>query len=151
MESTNYSIKDYNNILNACIGIFNILNLGKIIYLKFVSNDNKSVKLEFKTNLNKTYFFITDEFGKVIQVREDSLDGKIIYEPNDDYNVENNVSDTNRGLYTFEQMPWIEYIEIDEENGKRKLRSDAPEEIVKNIMNLIILNFKTILELVIIY
>ena len=28
-------------------------------------------------------------------------------------------------------MPWIEYIEIDEETGKRKLRSDAPEEIVK--------------------
>ena len=132
MESANYSIKDYNNILNACIGIFNILNLGKIIYLELVSGNSKSIKLKIKNNLNKSYFFITDEFGKVVQTRADSLDGKIIYTLRDDYNVENNTLYTNKGLYTSEKMPWLEYLEIDEDTGKRKLRGDTPEEIVDN-------------------
>lgn len=131
MESTNYNIKEYNNILNACIGIFNTLDLGKIIYLELISEDNKSMKIEIKNNQNKLYYFITDEFGGVVQVREDTLDGRIIYAPNDDYNVENNTFQMNKGLYTSDQMPWIEYLEINEETGERKLKTDTPEEIVK--------------------
>ena len=32
-------------------------------------------------------------------------------------------------MYTKEQMPWIEYLEIDETTLERKLRKDAPKEI----------------------
>lgn len=132
MESANYNINDYNNILNACIGIFNTLNLGKIIYLELISEDNKSMKIEIKNNQNKSYYFITDEFGGVVQAREDTLDGKIIYSPSDDYNDNGNtISHLNKDIYTLDQQPWIEYLEIDEATGERKLRADTPEEIVK--------------------
>lgn len=36
----------------------------------------------------------------------------------------------NKDIYTLNQRPWIEYLEIDEETGERKLRADTPEEIV---------------------
>lgn len=32
-------------------------------------------------------------------------------------------------MLTFEEAPWVEYLEIDEETFERKLRSDTPEEI----------------------
>ena len=36
-----------------------------------------------------------------------------------------------KGIYTLEQTPWMDYLEIDEETGERKLQIDAPEEIKK--------------------
>jgi|GEM_PF-6078059 hypothetical protein len=32
-------------------------------------------------------------------------------------------------MLTFEEAPWIEYLEIDEETRQRRLRDDTPEEI----------------------
>lgn len=32
-------------------------------------------------------------------------------------------------MLTFEEAPWIEYLEIDEESRQRKLRDDTPDEI----------------------
>lgn len=34
-------------------------------------------------------------------------------------------------ILTFEQAQWIEYLEIDEKTGKRKLKKETPEEIKK--------------------
>ena len=34
-----------------------------------------------------------------------------------------------KAISTSNQKPWLEYIEIDEESGKRKLRNDTPKEI----------------------
>lgn len=59
--------------------------LGNIIYLELISENNKSMKIEINNNLNKSYYFITDEFGGVVQTRENTLDGKSIYAPNDDF------------------------------------------------------------------
>lgn len=70
--------------MNACIGIFNILNIGKIIEIQLISNENNVVKIEIKNHLHKSYYFITDEYGKVVKAIEGSLDGKIIYTSNDD-------------------------------------------------------------------
>lgn len=36
-----------------------------------------------------------------------------------------------KGILTFEQAQWIEYIEIDEKTGKRKLKKGTPKEIRK--------------------
>lgn len=36
-----------------------------------------------------------------------------------------------KGIYTLEQTPWVDYLEIDEETGERKLQIDIPEEIKK--------------------
>ena len=35
-----------------------------------------------------------------------------------------------KSIMTLEQAPWIEYIEIDEKSGERKLKKDTPKEIV---------------------
>lgn len=32
-------------------------------------------------------------------------------------------------MLTFEEAPWVEYLEIDEETRERKLRNDTPDEI----------------------
>lgn len=32
-------------------------------------------------------------------------------------------------MLTFNEAPWIEYLEIDEETGKRVLKEDTPKEI----------------------
>lgn len=32
-------------------------------------------------------------------------------------------------MLTFNEAPWIEYLEIDEETGQRRLRADTPKEI----------------------
>ena len=32
-------------------------------------------------------------------------------------------------MFTFDDAPWVEYLEIDEETRQRKLRDDTPEEI----------------------
>ena len=37
-------------------------------------------------------------------------------------------------MLTKSQAPWVEYLEIDEETGARKLKDDAPEEIKKAYM-----------------
>lgn len=34
-------------------------------------------------------------------------------------------------ILTFEQAQWIEYLEIDEKTGERKLKKETPEEIKK--------------------
>lgn len=34
-------------------------------------------------------------------------------------------------VLTFEQAQWIEYLEIDEKTGERKLKKETPEEIKK--------------------
>ena len=34
-------------------------------------------------------------------------------------------------MLTKEQAVWIDYLEIDEETGERKLNSDAPDEVKK--------------------
>ena len=34
-----------------------------------------------------------------------------------------------KGLMTFEQAPWVEYLEIDEKTGERRLRKDTPKDI----------------------
>lgn len=34
-------------------------------------------------------------------------------------------------ILTFEQAQWIEYLEIDEKTGKRKLKKGTPKEIKK--------------------
>lgn len=32
-------------------------------------------------------------------------------------------------MFTFEEAPWVEYLEIDEETRERRLRDDTPDEI----------------------
>ncbi len=32
-------------------------------------------------------------------------------------------------MLTLNEAPWVEYLEIDEETGERKLRADTPQEI----------------------
>lgn len=32
-------------------------------------------------------------------------------------------------MLTFEEAPWVEYLEIDEDTRQRRLRDDTPEEI----------------------
>ncbi len=32
-------------------------------------------------------------------------------------------------MFTLNEAPWVQYLEIDEETGERKLRADTPEEI----------------------
>lgn len=32
-------------------------------------------------------------------------------------------------MLTFNEAPWVEYLEIDEETGERRLREDTPKEI----------------------
>ncbi len=32
-------------------------------------------------------------------------------------------------MFTMEQAPWVEYLEIDEETLERRLREDTPDEI----------------------
>lgn len=34
-------------------------------------------------------------------------------------------------ILTFEQAQWVEYLEIDEKTGERKLKKETPEEIKK--------------------
>lgn len=36
-----------------------------------------------------------------------------------------------KGIFTQQQMPWVEYLEIDEKTLKRYLREDTPEQIKK--------------------
>lgn len=79
MNLKNYNLVEYNNILNACIGIFNKLKLGKIIYLELIYNQEGVIKVTLKNELDKLYYFITDEFGEVIEAREGSLQGNVIY------------------------------------------------------------------------
>lgn len=83
MGSKDYNLVEYNEILNACIGIFNKLELGKIIYLELIYNQEGIIKIALKNELDKLYYFITDEFGEVIEAREESLQGNIIYNSKD--------------------------------------------------------------------
>ena len=32
-------------------------------------------------------------------------------------------------MLTFDEAPWVEYLEIDEETGERKLKENTPQEI----------------------
>lgn len=32
-------------------------------------------------------------------------------------------------MLTFKDAPWVEYLEIDEETGKRRIKEDIPREI----------------------
>lgn len=40
-----------------------------------------------------------------------------------------------KSIYTLDQTPWIDYLEIDEETNERKLRIDTPEEIKQQYNN----------------
>ena len=42
-----------------------------------------------------------------------------------------------KDIFTLEQAPWIEYLEIDENTRERKLRDDTPKEILQKYNNFI--------------
>ena len=93
---------------------------NKIIYTKKLGI---IAYADFLKEYNDYYIFAIHFDGK------DSFDAKIVEISNTKELSHLQVSD--KGIYTSEQKPWIEYLEIDEETGERKLRTDTPEEIVK--------------------
>ena len=132
-NSYNNKILDIDNIniiLNSILTTSAFLNLENIKDIKFLQS-KQGYTIEVSNNNRKLYMEIS-EFGYVEIVRENSINGKIVYLPDDDYNVnKENIIPVNKNIYTLDQMPWIEYIEIDEETHERKLRTDTPEEIVR--------------------
>lgn len=93
---------------------------NKIIYTKKLGI---IAYADFLKEFNDYYILAIHFDGK------DSFDAKIAEISNTKELSHSQVSD--KGIYTSEQKPWIEYLEIDEETGERKLRTDTPEEIVK--------------------
>lgn len=134
------NITRINKILSSVFRTSQIVKIEKIDSIKFLPS-KVGYTIEVKDNHDKFYYmFVDDELCYVAQVRENSIDGKIVFVPDDDYippttnnfnDNKNNISQSNKNIYTIDQQPWIEYLEIDEETGERKLRADAPEEIVK--------------------
>lgn len=93
---------------------------NKIIYTKKLGI---IAYADFLKEYNDYYIFAIHFDGK------NSFDAKIAEISNT--NETSNLKVSNKDIYTLDQKPWIEYLEIDEETGKRKLKTDTPEDIVK--------------------
>lgn len=93
---------------------------NKIIYTKKLGI---IAYADFLKEYNDYYIFAIHFDGK------DCFDAKIAEISNTKESSRLQVFD--KGIYTSEQKPWIEYLEIDEETGERRLRNNTPEEIVK--------------------
>lgn len=112
-------VSNFNQICDDMVIIENVDDWNFVSYSKKLGIIAWS-NVQFEDNY---YIFAIEFAGK------EQFDKKI----DEIYNIKNSSTSqaTNKGIYTLEQKPWIEYLEIDEETGERKLRSDTPEEIVK--------------------
>lgn len=126
-SNRNLDIDNINILLSSILTTSAFLNMENIKNIKFLPC-KQGYTIEISSDNRKLYMEIS-EFGYVEIVRENSIDGKIVYMPDDDFTDNNNILD--KDIYTIDQAPWVEYLEIDEETGERKLKSDTPKEIVQ--------------------
>lgn len=115
----NKFVSNFNQICDDMVIIENVDGWNFVSYSKKLGIIAWS-NVQYEDN---DYIFVIEFAGK------EQFDKKI----DEIYDIKNsNTSQAiDKGIYTLEQKPWIEYLEIDEETGERKLRNDTPEEIVK--------------------
>lgn len=83
-DDKNININKINKILSSVFMTSQIVKIEKIDSIKFLPSEVGYI-IEIKDNHDKFYYMIVDdEIGYVAQVRENSIDGKIIFVPMDD-------------------------------------------------------------------
>lgn len=130
-ENSNYkniSLEVINYILESTFITSEILNIKEIKEIKFLPSKN-GYTIEVKSKDEKTYYMGISEFGYVEVVREKTIDGKIVYMPDDDYKIDE-IHVDNKNIHTKEEMPWIDYLEIDENTLERHIiKEKTPKDI----------------------
>ena len=83
-DDKNININKINKILSSVFMTSQIVKIEKIDSIKFLPSEVGYI-IEIKDNHDKfCYMIVDDEIGYVAQVRENSIDGKIIFVPMDD-------------------------------------------------------------------
>ena len=131
----------YNNKkieLTCCFEKF-VESLNQICDDIVIIEDNENINEKWKTVYSKKLGIIANanlfKDDKDYYIRSIRFTGKEVFDSivTEIFNTQVPImlQVSRKGIYTLEQTPWVDYLEIDEETGERKLQIDTPEEIKK--------------------
>lgn len=114
------NLENINIILNSVFTTSTFLNIEKIKDIKFLPS-KRGYTIEVSDGNRKLYMGIS-EYGYVEVVRENSIDGKIVYMPNDDYvpseKSNSNIKEIYYDFIPYKQIGTIKLDLIDKDDFK---------------------------------